>query len=203
MRYLFLLLFAVLTSLAAKAQEEDYLIEMNGKEMPVSLDKEYKVPVNGKTVSFTIRAKDTLQYNGGLFSFKYTKDLKISKMTISEGIEQVMLITSGGSGFIIQEYASIDPTMLNEMMIKEVTKESVSYGYEMERKDYDRKLLSGQEINVDKAVLTYKDEINVYEVATMAGRDNGILVMTMMMSEEFNEKDANVIELMWRTLKFK
>ena len=45
--------------------------------------------------------------------------------------------------------------MLNDMMLFEVTKESVSYGYTLKREDYKRKLVSGQEIDVIKAVLTF------------------------------------------------
>lgn len=183
--------------------QEDYMIKLNDTLIEISLDKEYPISVDGVNIKFKVIAKDTLIYNDDLYSFKHSKDYKVTKMLISEGIEQIMLMTAEGSGILIQKYSTINPTNLNEMMISEVTKESLNYGFKLERKDYKRKLKSGQELEVDKAVLTYKDETNIYEVASLGDKDEGILIMTMIMNEKQSEKGKKIIELMWNTLNYK
>ena len=114
-----------------------------------------------------------------------------------------MLMTAEGSGFIIQKYSTINPTLLNELMINEVTKESINYGFKLKRKDYKRVLASGQKIDVDKAVLTYNDEINIYEVASVGKKDSGLIIMSMEMSDLESSSGKALIELIWKTLVLK
>src|SRR5690606_13759702 len=116
--------------------QDDYVIEIGGQVMEISRDKKYEVPIGKNKVSCTVRLKDTLTYESEWYSFSYLKDFKISEYHIDEGINQILLMTGDGSGIIIQTYNTINPTMLNEMMLYEVTKESISYGYELTRDDY-------------------------------------------------------------------
>ncbi|MFD1095576.1 hypothetical protein [Salegentibacter chungangensis] len=196
------ILFFVLLGLNAYAQE-DYVLQLNDSTYSISLDKEYSFPVDGKSISFKIVSKDTLSYEDDFFSFNYPNDFKVSKMKIDEGMEQVMLMTAEGSGILIQKYSTINPTMMNEMLLNEVTKESLNYGFKMTREDYTRKLKSGQELEVSKAILRYKDEVNTYEIASIGRKDEGILVMTMTMDETINEQGTRIIDMMWNSLEYK
>ncbi|KAF2518187.1 hypothetical protein E0W68_10655 [Flavobacterium salilacus subsp. salilacus] len=193
--------FLLFISFTVSAQE-DYLIEINGKVMPIALDRNYETSVGGKAVTFKVFSKDTLTYNDDLFSFKYSKDFKTSKVDLEDGISQVMVMTAEGSGFIIQKYDGINPEMLNELMLNEVVKESVDYGYEMRREDYVTKLKSGREIKVGKAVLTYKGDTSIYEVASIGSRDEGILILTMIATEEYSKTSKELIDTMWKTLTY-
>jgi len=194
-----LLFFIGITSFS----QNDYKIQINDTILEISLDKTYNIKLDKKDIKFKIVAKDTLIYEDDLFSFKYCKDYRISQMTINEGIEQIMLITAEGSGILIQKYSTINPTMLNEIMISEVTKESLNYGFKMQREKYTRELASGQKLDVDNAILTYKDETNIYEVATIGNKDEGILIVTMIMNEKMSEQGRKIINLMWNYLVFK
>lgn len=171
--------------------------------MEISSGKDYQLPVNGEMMQLRIDFRDTLSYDDDLFSFQYLKDFKVSKMVIEQGIHQVMLMSADGSGILIQQYATMNPTMLNEMMIQEVTKESVNYGFQMDRQDYTRKIGSGETLNVARAVLTYRDEKNTYEVASLGKKDEGILIMTMVMDEENSEQGQKIIDLMWNSLWYR
>ncbi|MCB0460728.1 MAG: hypothetical protein KDC74_12050 [Flavobacteriaceae bacterium] len=197
-----LIILLILISIKSFSQN-DYKIHINDTILEISLDKEYNITLDKKEIQFKIVTKDTLIYEDNLFSFNYSKDYKISPMTIEEGIEQIMLMTAEGSGILIQKYSTINPTMLNEMMISEVTKESLNYGFKIERNDYTRKLKSGQKLDVDKAILTYKDETNIYEVATIGKKDEGILIMTMVMDEKMSKQGRKIIEMMWSSLIYK
>jgi len=131
------------------------------------------------------------------------KELKVEKTIIDGGIEQLMLMTAEGSGFLIQKYSTVNPTNFNELMLSEVTKESVSYGYKLTREDYERDLTSGLKIKIDRAVLTYNNEVNIYEIATIGKKDSGLLLMTMKMNDSKNSLGEKLINLIWDTLEIK
>ena len=83
-----------------------------------------------------------------------------------------------------------------------MTKESLGYGYKLKREDYQRKLKSGQAINVIKAVLTYKDDVDIYEVASIGGKDEGILVITIDNNLEQSVPGRDLIKLLWDSLTY-
>ena len=198
MKYLVLLSF--LLAFFEGIGQDDYTLNLNGTNMKISLDRKYEVMVNGKKVVLEVKANDTLQYSDNLISFKYPKGFNITKTQLDMGIDQIMIATAEGSGIIIQKYSTINPSLLNEMMMSEVTKESVGYGYVMKREDYQKTLKSGQKIEIDKAVLNYKDETNIYEIATIGKKDEGVLIMTMRMDNNQTGQGVKLIELMWKTL---
>lgn len=78
---------------------------------------------------YRLQSKTPWVYEDSLYRFRYLKDYKISKLKVDEGIEQIMIMTAEGLYVLIQKYSTINPTMLNEMMLNEVTKESLSYGF--------------------------------------------------------------------------
>ena len=183
--------------------QEDYKLEINGKVFEIDLDKDYEFNVGDDVLKVKVKQKDTLLYSDDFLSFKYLKQYKVAKTTIDSGVEQLMLMTAEGSGFIIQKYSTINPTLLNELMINEVTKESINYGFKLKRKDYKRVLASGVKIDVNKAVLTYNDEINIYEIASVGKRDSGLIFMAMEMSDLKGSIGKDLIELIWNTLEIK
>ncbi|WP_339659378.1 hypothetical protein [uncultured Polaribacter sp.] len=201
MKNIFSILFLLSTSLLFS--QGDYQVEINGKVIEIELDKEYEVKVGKEILKVSVKQKDTLLYKDDAFNFKFPKEYKVAKSNIDEGIEQLMLMTAEGSGFIIQKYTTFNPTLLNELMINEVTKESVSYGYSMVRKDYEKTLASGLRIKVIKAVLTYNDEINIYEIASVGEKDAGLLFMSMEMDDSENSLGRNLINLIWSSLEIK
>ncbi|WP_407556199.1 hypothetical protein [Winogradskyella sp. 4-2091] len=198
--YLFIALFFVATSVNA---QKDYVITVDGKDYEIALDGNEDVKIKGKLVNIALKKKDTLLLDDDYFELKYTKQHKVSRVEIESDIEQIMLMTAGGSGLIIQKYGSFNPSMLQEMMMNEVTKESVSYGYNLKREDYDKELSSGETIKVLKSVLTYKGETEVYEVMAHGKKDEGIIVMTMNMNLGVEDGGEDMIQLMWNSLSIK
>lgn len=191
---------AIFCSLQAFSQE-DFVIRINDTLINVALDKSYNIEVKGTKLNFIISSKDTLTYTNSFFSFLYPKAYRVSSSKVDAGIEQVSIMTAEGAGIIIQKYESINPTSLNEMMLTEMTKESLSYGFESKRSNYKRTLKSGQEIEVTKAVLRYKDNVNTYEVASIGKKDAGLIIITVRMDEGTNTEGQKIIDLMWKSLK--
>ncbi|WP_417874310.1 hypothetical protein [Xanthomarina gelatinilytica] len=201
MKKLFFILFCLLFS--NTFAQTNFILTVNNQSQEISLDTDYEFKVDGKAIQISVKEKDTLLYNDSFYNFKYSKKHKISKVNLDEGIEQIVLMTAVGSGIIIQKYDSFDPTMLQEMMLNEVTKESVNYGYALERKDYDRTLKSGDELGVLKAELKYKGEFEIYEVSALGKKDEGILIMTMNLGGDEDNEGEEMINLLWNTLSVK
>ncbi|WP_223034850.1 hypothetical protein [Hanstruepera marina] len=183
--------------------QKDFILTIGDESHEIALDESNEFKVNGKAITISVREKDTLVYEDSFYNFKYIKDYSISKTVLEEGIEQIMIMTASGSGVLIQKYEAFDPTMLQEMMLNEVTKESISYGYTMERQDYERALVSGQKLEILKSVLEYKGEIETYEITALGGKDEGILIMTMNMNDEIDPEGVEMINLMWNSLHIK
>ena len=183
--------------------QEDYVIRFEDTLINVALDKSYNIDVKGSRINFIIRSKDTLMYTNSSYSFLHPKAFRVSGTKIDVGIDQVSILTAEGSGMIIQQYTSINPTSLNEMMLTEITKESINYGYELKRSAYKRKLKSGQEIEITRAVLRYKEDVNIYEVASIGKKDAGLMIVTMRMDEDGTSEGQKLIDLMWQSLLVK
>lgn len=183
--------------------QENYKIEINGETFEIKLDEDYEINVNDNLLKINVKQKDTLLYFDEVFNFKHPKEYNVAKTDLGDGVEQLMLMTAEGSGFMIQKYSTINPTTLNELMISEVTKESISYGYKLTREDYERKLASGLKIKVNKAILTYNDEVNIYEIATIGKKDSGLIIMSMEMDDLKNSQGKQLINLIWNTLDIK
>ena len=201
-RFSFVLTFLLFSALHVFGQQ-DYIITINGKPQEIGLNKEYTLVINGKPATIKIASKDTLTYQDEFYSFKHPKELKPSVLKVEEGIEQLTLLTGDGTGFIIQKYTSINPSGLMDMMLQEVTKESVNYGFKMKTKDSEKKLKTGQKLPVRKATLTYKDQTNVYEIATYGNKDEGLIILTMVMDDSASKSANNFIDLLWNSFELK
>jgi len=181
--------------------QEDFIITLNGTPYPIALDKNYNFSVKGQNVDVKIVQKDTLLYSDQLFSFQYPKGFKVSNTKLDAGIEQVSILTAEGSGLLVQRYETMNPSMLNELMLSEMTKESISYGYVATKSTFKKVLRSGEEIDVTKAILRYKDEVNIYEIASIGKKDAGILIVTIRMDENDDTQGKKLIDLMWKSIK--
>lgn len=199
----FILTILILTLSTMLFGQDNYVLHINDTVFDLTLDKEYQLKVNNELVSIKLKSKDTLSHDDVLFNFKYPGDYKVSKLTVEDGIDQVMIMTAGGSGILIQQYTKINPSMLTGMMMNEVIKESINYGFEKESEYYDLELKSGQTMKVEKAILTYKGASNIYEIASIGNKEEGILIMTMRMLGMSDVEGQRIIDLMWSSLEYK
>ena len=183
--------------------QEDYVIRFDDTLINVALDKSYNIDVKGSHINFIISSKDTLMYTNGFYRFLYPKAFRVYGTKIDVGIDLVSILTAGGSGMIIQQYTSINPTSLNEMMLTEITNESINYGYELKMSAYKRKLKSGKEIEINTAVLRYEEDLNIYEVVSIGKKDAGLMIVTMRIDEDGTSQGQKLIDLMWQSLLVK
>jgi len=111
-----------------------------------------------------------------------------------------MAMTATGTFVMIQEYSTMEPAALVPMMLKELTKEDINYGYKMVKEPITRKTKSGDILKGVKATMTYKSDKSYLEILAYEKRDTGILVMTNI-DIDFMANDQDVHTRFWDTLK--
>jgi hypothetical protein len=193
----FLLLFA-----ANLCAQENYIIQLGDKNYSMALDSASEVTYQGKKLKLLLKQKDTLVYKDTSFSFSYLKGYEVSKTLIDDVANQYIVIDAGGSGFIIQKFWSMNPTPMKEVLLQEMTKESKGYGFVEKRDEYERTLKTGQTVKVIKSTLTYKDEVNIYEVAAFGGKDEGIVIIAVDMGGDYARKGRELSKLMWKSIQY-
>lgn len=202
MRVLLLALGICLINLVSFGQNKgNYIVIINNDSIQIDLNNEYQYKSSsGDKLTIKVVQPNILTYSDDMVSFEYDKSLSVSNSKIEEGIEQCMIVKSTGNGFIVQKYKTLNPGSLTQLMLNELTKESISYGYSKTQEKFEKKLLSGETIKGIQATLTYNGEKEVYTVATYGSKDKGIIVVTMLLNEDFKE-DKEIIDLFLETLK--
>ncbi len=181
----------------------NYFIIINQDSVQVDLNQEvqYKT-AKGESLTLKLTQPDVLTYSDDMVSFSHDKTYSVSNSDIDEGIDQCMIMSSTGNGFMVQKYRTIDPSSLTRLMLNEITKESITYGYEKTEAEFKKQLKSGQTIEGIQATLTYKGDKEVYTVATYGRKDEGIIVVTMLLNEDYPE-DKRIVDLFLDTLELK
>ena len=195
-----LILFTIICFNAFCQDQGNYQLIINGKTETIDVDQKiiYKTP-NGENIEIELKQKPILSYSDNFVSFEYPKEYKPTKTDLGSGIEQIAIFSSLGTGVMIQEYSTMNPETMNELMLTEITKERIEYGYKMKRKDFTHKTKSGQEITGIKATLKYQDDIQEYIIASFGQKDKGVLVMTMI-NDEFRKQEKIILETFYDSL---
>jgi hypothetical protein len=179
----------------------NYEITINGKKLDVTLGREYEAKLeSGETVKFKIIKKAIATYKDAFISFQHKSDLTISSTDLGDGVRQTMTSTALGTLILFQEYSLMNPSSLVDLMLQELTKEQINYGYKIHKEPDSKVLKDGTKLEGTKATLTYKSEQEYWSVLAYGKKDSGFLVIIKIDKENLDaEKD--IIELMWKSLQ--
>ncbi|NJB70787.1 hypothetical protein GGR42_001249 [Saonia flava] len=182
----------------------NYLLIINNDTTKINLKQafEYKAK-KGELLTIIVDQPAIQTYSDEMISFQYDKAYGASKTKIDMGIEQIMVMSSDGNGFIVQKYSSMDPSGLINLMMSELIKESITYGYKKTEEPYTKELKSGQTIKGIKNTLEYKGEEIVYMVGAHGGKDEGVLIVTMLQDASYTQNGLPMINLFLDSLQIK
>jgi hypothetical protein len=181
----------------------NYELSIDGKIYDLNLNETIQVKDKaGKAATVVLRKKPYAEYSDELVSFQHASELSVSSQDLGDGIKQLMSATATGTLIMIQEYSTMDPSMLVPMMLNELTKKSVDYGYSMTQEKVTRTLKSGITLKGLKATLKYKGDESCWEVLSFGKKDAGVLVITQI-DKEFIKTDEAIHSHFWDTLKLK
>ncbi|WP_245475209.1 MULTISPECIES: hypothetical protein [unclassified Mesorhizobium] len=82
----------------------------------------------GKRARVRLNRNDFDTFSGGRFSFVHPSSISVSKTDLGESITQYLAASALGTVVVVQEYGKMNPVSLNQLMLQEMTKESVQAG---------------------------------------------------------------------------
>lgn len=191
---------AILSALAVGAHASNYTITINGKTVDIDLDKELKIETSGgEFLTIVLKQKDFFEFTSDFFSMVHRKTLNPVKTDLGEGVSQTMLMSAKGTGVLIQEYQNVSPQSLVDLMINELTKEEVEYGYKKTEEKVEKKI-DGKVLSGKRAETAYGEDHWVREVYVLGGKDCGVLVVTVIEKNSSGEEQF-IIDEFWEKLK--
>lgn len=199
-----LMLLAMIMILPCHAFGQDvpnYEISINGQTYDISLGRDYQIKSDsGEKLQFKVNKKAVMIYKNGYISFQHKNDLAISSTDLGNGIRQIMTNTAVGTLVLIQEYSTMNPTAMVNLMLQELTKEQINYGYKMQKETHYKALKDGTKLRGLRATLKYNEEEEYWTVSAYGKKDRGLLVITKI-DKEYLSTEKNIIDLMWETLQ--
>lgn len=182
----------------------DYVLKVGEDSYEISLDEDIRIQIGGEHLTVKLVQKEILTYKTDNFSFEYPKKYSPSKSDLGSDIFQTAMMTPLGSLVIVQEYLTLDPSSLIDLMVNELTKEEREYGYKIESNKTTVTLADGNVLNGKVVSSKYKGSDIKRFIYTYGAKDSGLLIVTQVDYEaEPSGKDlmAKVINSLKITMK--
>ena len=201
------ILFAAVIALASTAAYADNpkTYKLTIGDVTVDIDPGETLDVtmpDGKQTKVTLSLNDFATYSGAMFSFVHPTSVAVSKTELDPHIHQYLMASALGTLIIIQEYGSMNPTSLDNLMLQELTKETVAAGGELTQQPGSRTLPDGKQLTGLTAKVKTKADTTDFEILGYGTSDQGVLVVTRV-DESNAAKEGGMIEKFWESLQLK
>jgi len=181
---------------------ENHTITINGETFEYTLGTQFNYESKKKgTINIRVDQKPMQTYNDGIIQFQYGINFPVSETLLDEGVKQISSISSSGLGVFIQEYESIDPSLMLDLMLNEVTKESVEYGYSQTVTPVEIISKNGKKLTGKKAILEYQGMTDEWTVVTYSWKDAGVLIVSMATDVDNTNKSSDYINSFFNSLE--
>lgn len=114
-------LSSLLILMPAMALAENYTIIINGSNYNFSLNEKKLLQVGTQSISLELKKKDFISFVSDNFSFMHSSKYTPLTQNLGDGIYQTVMMTPIGTMVMIQEYTTIDPSLMIDFMISELT----------------------------------------------------------------------------------
>jgi hypothetical protein len=126
--------------------------------------------------------------------------MAVTRTKLSDGIVQHLLATAVGTVVVVQDYAALNPVSLDQLMLQEMTKESVQAGGRLTQQKASRTLADGKELTGIRATVKTRTESVDYEILGYGKVDQGVMVITRI-DRENTATDQAVLDRFWSSLE--
>ena len=157
---------------------------------------------DGKQAKVKLELNDFASYAGNMFSYVHPTGVTVSKTELQSDVNQYLMASALGTLVIVQEYESINPVSLNDLMLQELTRESVQAGAQMTRQPATRKLADGRELTGLRATIKTRTDATDFEIMSFGSVDQGLVLVTRIDQENAPAEGA-ILDKFWESLKIK
>ncbi|TPM27035.1 hypothetical protein [Mesorhizobium sp. B2-3-4] len=198
--------FILIALCAGSAASEDlkaFRLTSDGKTLDIDAGESTKVTLpDGKQVEVKLDKNDFATFSGGSFSFNHPSGISVTKTDLGENITQYLMASALGTIVVVQEYGKMNPVSLNQLMLQEMTKESVQAGAELTQQPTTRKLADGRELTGIRAEVKTRTDTAYFEIVGYGLADQGLLFITRVGSGDLGTEQP-LIDKFWESPKVK
>ncbi|RWO68628.1 MAG: hypothetical protein EOS17_15030 [Mesorhizobium sp.] len=156
----------------------------------------------GKRSKVTLERNDFATFSGSVFSFVHPSNISVTKTDLGDDITQYLMASALGTIVVVQEYGAMNPVSLNQLMLQEMTKESVQAGATLTQEPTTRKLADGKELTGIRAEVKTPTDTADFEIVGFGLADRGLLFITRVAGEDA-ATEKPLIDKFWQSLKVK
>ncbi|MER8978824.1 hypothetical protein [Mesorhizobium sp. M0870] len=156
----------------------------------------------GKHSKVTLERNDFATFSGSVFSFVHPSSISVTKTDLGDDITQYLMASALGTIVVVQEYGTMNPVSLNQLMLQEMTKESVQAGAKLTQEPTTRKLADGKELTGIRAEVKTRTDTADFEIVGFDLADRGLLFITRVAGEDA-ATEKPLIDKFWQSLKVK
>lgn len=156
----------------------------------------------GKRSKVTLERNDFATFSGSVFSFVHPSNISVTKTDLGDDITQYLMASALGTIVVVQEYGTMNPVSLNQLMLQEMTKESVQAGATLTQEPTTRKLADGKELTGIHAEVKTRTDTADFEIVGFGVADRGLLFITRVAGEDA-ATEKPLIDKFWQSLKVK
>lgn len=197
---------AVIVSCAGLARADDlkaFKLTIDGVVVDIDPGEDVDVTLpGGKTSKVRIDRNDFATFSGTTFSFVHPSNISITKSDLSDSITQYLMASALGTIVLVQEYDQMNPVSLNQLMLQEMTRESVEAGGTLTQEPTTRKLADGRELTGVKATVKTRTDSADFEIVGFGLADQGLLFITRIGDQDV-ATEKPLIDKFWENLKVK
>lgn len=182
---------------------KNYVLSVEGKNYEIGLDGSVVAKTtDDKNITVSLKRKEFSTFTKDVVTFEHRSDLSVAATDINRDIHQYLTASALGTLIIIQQYDTINPGSLTELMLKQLSADDLATGYTMDKSDFSRTLSDGTVMKGLRANLKRKnDDVDLQVLATDSG-DGGVIAMTRI-NHDMGAAEEPIIERFWATLKLK
>ncbi|WP_296737231.1 hypothetical protein [Mesorhizobium sp.] len=191
---------------AGSARAEDpkaFRLTIDGVAVDIDPGEDVTITLpGGKTSKARLDRNDFATFSGGTFSFVHPSTISVTKNALGDGVTQYLMASALGTIVVVQEYGKLNPVSLNQLMLQEMTRESVQAGGRLTQEPTTRKLPDGKELTGVKATVKTRTERADFEIVGFGLPDQGLLIITRIGDHDVATEQP-LIDKFWETLKVK
>ena len=198
--------FAMMILGAGSARAEDlkaFKLTIDGVAIEIDPGEDANVTLpGGKTAKVRLDRNDFATFSGGTFSFVHPSSISVTKTDLGDSITQYLAASALGTIVVVQEYGKMNPVSLDQLMLQEMTKESVQAGGTLTQEPTTRKLPDGKQLTGIKATVKTRTDKADFEIVGFGLADQGLLFITRI-GDQDAATEQPMIDKFWETLKVK
>lgn len=189
----------VLSSARAETTKA-FRLKLGEKSIDIDVGESAEITLpDGSKARVELTRNEFATYAGEGFTFVHPSDVSVTRSDLGDGVVQHLMTTGLGTMVIVQTYDGIDPSDLNETMLKSLTSDAVAAGAKVDRKDARRDVFGKALAGIAATERLKRDTVD-YEIESYGKGDAGVIVITRMDRENAAQDGAKITKF-WETFK--